>query len=188
MGGPQCMLGWLVGAVLALCDGLVWAELSAAMPGEGGSYLYLREAFRRTRLGTLLPFLFIWQFIFSGPLEIASGYIGFAQYLSYFRTGMGAWETRLAVLIVGLLVIALLFRGIRSVGRLTVVLWVGMLARHSRSLDRCRRLRPLRCPPRLRLSAARLRPYAGLHVRTRRSHARRDVQLSRLLRHLLRGR
>ena len=31
MGGPQCMLGWAVGAVLALCDGLVWAELAAAM-------------------------------------------------------------------------------------------------------------------------------------------------------------
>jgi APA family basic amino acid/polyamine antiporter len=128
MGGPQCMLGWAVGMVLALCDGLVWAELSAAIPGEGGSYQYLREAFRRTRLGTLLPFLFIWQFIFSGPLEIASGYIGFAQYLSYFRTGMGVWETRLAVLVVGALTIALLYRGIRSVGRLTVVLWIGMVA------------------------------------------------------------
>jgi APA family basic amino acid/polyamine antiporter len=128
MGGPQCLLGWAVGTVLALSDGLVWAELAAAMPGEGGSYLYLREAFRRTRLGTLLPFLFIWQFVFSGPLEIASGYIGFAQYLSYFRSGMGAWEMRLAVLVVGVLVIALLYRGIQSVGRLTVVLWIGMLA------------------------------------------------------------
>ena len=108
MGGPQCMLGWAVGAVLALCDGLVWAELAAAMPGEGGSYLYLREAFRRTRLGALLPFLFIWQFIFSGPLEISTGYIGFAQYLGYFRGGIGVWETRLGVLVVGLLVIALL--------------------------------------------------------------------------------
>ncbi|HLY18177.1 MAG TPA: amino acid permease, partial [Bryobacteraceae bacterium] len=128
MGGPQCLLGWGVGTVLALCDGLVWAELAAAMPGEGGSYLYLREAFRRTRLGTLLPFLFIWQFIFSGPLEIASGYIGFAQYLSYFRRGMSVWEMRLAAAVVGALVVVLLYRGIRAVGRLTVVLWVGMLA------------------------------------------------------------
>ena len=128
MGGPQCMLGWAVGAVLALCDGLVWAELAAAMPGEGGSYLYLREAFRRTRLGALLPFLFIWQFIFSGPLEIASGYIGFAQYLSYFRRGMGVWEMRLAAGAVGVLVVVLTYRGIRAVGRLTVVLWIGMLA------------------------------------------------------------
>ncbi len=128
MGGPQCMLGWAVGTVLALCDGLVWAELAAAMPSEGGSYLYLREAFRRTRLGALLPFLFIWQFIFSGPLEIASGYIGFAQYLSYFRRGMGVWEMRLAAAVVGVLVVVLLYRGIRAVGRLTVVLWIGMLA------------------------------------------------------------
>src|SRR5580658_8021544 len=96
-----------------------------ALPGEGGSYLYLREAFRRTRLGTLLPFLFIWQFMFSGPLEIASGYIGFAQYLSYFRRGMGVWEMRLAAAAVGMLVVVLLYRGIRAVGRLTVVLWVG---------------------------------------------------------------
>src|SRR5580704_19312690 len=128
MGGPQCMLGWVLGAILALCDGLVWSELAAAMPGTGGTYLYLRAAFQKTRLGEILPFLFIWQFIFSGPLEIATGYIGFAQYLSYFRKGMGAWEMRLAVLIVGLLVIALLYRGIRSVGRLTVVLWAGMVA------------------------------------------------------------
>src|SRR5580700_6682914 len=128
MGGPQCMLGWAVGTVLALCDGLVWAELAAALPGEGGSYLYLREAFRRTRLGTLLPFLFIWQFMFSGPLEIAPGYIGFAQYLSYFRRGMGVWEMRLVAGAVGVLVVALLYRGIRAVGRLTVVLWIGMLA------------------------------------------------------------
>ncbi len=128
MGGPQCMLGWLLGAVLALCDGLVWSELAAAMPGTGGTYLYLREAFRNTRLGGLLPFLFIWQFIISGPLEIASGYIGFAQYVGYFWRGMGSTGTRLVSLAVGVLVIALLYRGITAVGRLAVVLWIGMLA------------------------------------------------------------
>ena len=58
MGGPQCMLGWLAGAVVALCDGLVWAELAAAMPAAGGTYFYLLEAFRGTRAGVLLPFLF----------------------------------------------------------------------------------------------------------------------------------
>src|SRR6202011_1578792 len=128
MGGPQCMLGWVVGAVLALCDGLVWSELAAAMPGTGGTYLYLREAFRKTRLGSILPFLFIWQFIISGPLEIASGYIGFAQYVGYFWRGMGTTETRLASLAVGILVVVLLYRRITAVGRLTVILWVGMLA------------------------------------------------------------
>src|SRR5438045_2067786 len=127
MGGPQCMLGWLLGAVLALCDGLVWSELAAAMPGSGGSYLYLREAFRTTRVGALLPFLFIWQFIFSAPLEIASGYIGFAQYLSYFWRSMSGLQLKLAAAGVGVLVVVLLYRRISVLSRLTVVLWVGML-------------------------------------------------------------
>jgi APA family basic amino acid/polyamine antiporter len=128
MGGPQCMVGWLMGTVLALCDGLVWAELAAAMPGAGGTYLYFREAFRHSRLGTLLPFLFIWQFIFSGPLEVASGYIGFAQYVGYFWRSMNPWHTKLVAAGVGLLAVALLYRRITAVGRMTVVLWIGMVA------------------------------------------------------------
>ncbi len=127
MGGPQCMLGWVLGAILALCDGLVWSELAAALPGTGGTYLYLRAAFDKTKLGGILPFLFIWQFIFSGPLEIASGYIGFAQYVGYFWHDMGVTGTRLVSLAVGTCVIVLLYRGITAVGKLTVVLWVGML-------------------------------------------------------------
>lgn len=127
MGGPQCMIGWLLGTVLAICDGLVWAELGAAMPGSGGTFVYLREAFRGTVLGRLLPFLFIWQFIFSGPLEIASGFIGFAQYVGYFWRGMGPVETKLVIIGTGLAALALLYRGINGVGRLTVILWAGML-------------------------------------------------------------
>jgi amino acid transporter len=127
MGGPQCMLGWLAGALLALCDGLVWSELAAALPGTGGTYFYLREIFRKTSLGGILPFLFIWQFIFSGPLEIASGYIGFAQYVGYFWRGMSPAATRAVAISVGLLVTALLYRRITAIGKLTVVLWIGML-------------------------------------------------------------
>src|SRR6185437_867794 len=59
MGGPQAMIGWIAGALLAVADGLVWAELGAAMPGSGGTYVYLREAFQY-RTGKLMPFLFIW--------------------------------------------------------------------------------------------------------------------------------
>ncbi|HWD00434.1 MAG TPA: APC family permease [Candidatus Sulfopaludibacter sp.] len=128
MGGPQCMLGWVLGAALALCDGLVWSELAAAMPGTGGTYLYLQEAFRKTGLREILPFLFIWQFIFSGPLEIASGYIGFSQYAGYFWRGMGPWQSRGLSMAVGALVIVLLYRRVTAVGRLAVVLWVGVLA------------------------------------------------------------
>jgi amino acid transporter len=127
MGGPQCMLGWLLGAVLALCDGLVWSELAAALPGTGGTYLYLREAFRHTRLGGILPFLFIWQFIFSGPLEISSGLIGISQYVGYFWREMSPLEAHSVSVAVGGLLILLLYRGITAVGRLTVVLWIGML-------------------------------------------------------------
>src|SRR5438105_14787082 len=83
MGGPQAMLGWIVGALLAICDGLVWAELGAAMPGSGGSYVYLREIYGPQRLGKLVSFLFIWQLSFSAPLSIASGALGFAKYTAY---------------------------------------------------------------------------------------------------------
>src|SRR6202041_474072 len=50
MGGPQAMLGWVLGAFLAICDGLVWAELGAAMPGSGGSYRYLKEIYGPRKL------------------------------------------------------------------------------------------------------------------------------------------
>ena len=73
------MLGWIVALVIVVCDGMVWSELGAAMPGSGGSFHYLREAFGRETFGRLMGFLFVWQFILSGPLEIASGYIGFAR-------------------------------------------------------------------------------------------------------------
>jgi len=127
MGGPQCMLGWVLGTILAICDGLIWSELAAAMPGSGGTFLYLREAFRKTRFGRLLPFLFIWQFIFSGPLEIASGYIGFSQYVTYLWRSMSPLEGKLVSLAAAVLIIALLYRRVTAVAKLTVVLWVGML-------------------------------------------------------------
>ncbi|MGC2324438.1 MAG: amino acid permease, partial [Terriglobales bacterium] len=69
-GGPQAMLGWILGAALALCDGMVWAELGAAMPGSGGSYRYLKEIYGPARLGRLMSFLFVWQLSFSAPLSI----------------------------------------------------------------------------------------------------------------------
>src|SRR5436305_13105145 len=88
MGGPQALLGWILGAVLAICDGLVWAELGAAMPGAGGSYVYLREIYGPKRLGKLVSFLFIWQLSFSAPLSIASGATGFGSYAAYLLPGL----------------------------------------------------------------------------------------------------
>src|SRR5205814_1302126 len=79
---------WIVALVIVICDGMVWSELGAAMPGSGGSFVYLRQAFGRARFGRLMAFLFVWQFVLSGPLEIASGYIGFAEYAKYLWTGL----------------------------------------------------------------------------------------------------
>src|SRR5881409_1121638 len=70
LGGPQAMLGWVVALVIVIGDGMVWSELGAAMPGSGGSFHYLREAFGRARVGRVMAFLFVWQFVLSGPLEI----------------------------------------------------------------------------------------------------------------------
>src|ERR1700761_605944 len=84
MGGPQAMLGWALGAVLSICDGLIWSELGTAYPEAGGSYVYLRKLYGENSVGRALSFLYAWQLLFSAPLSIASGCIGFSQYLSFF--------------------------------------------------------------------------------------------------------
>ena len=86
MGGPQAMLGWVLGALLAACDGLVWAELGAAMPEAGGTYHYLAEMFPGV-WGRWLSFLFVFQLMVSAPLSVASGCIGLAQYAGFLAPG-----------------------------------------------------------------------------------------------------
>jgi len=125
--GPQALLGWLAGALLAICDGMIWCDLGAAFPGAGGSYLYLRETFGPERWGRLFAFLFIWQFILSGPLEIASGSIGFADYSRYFLPHLGAVAHGLLAACVALLALVLCYRRLEAVARITVVLWAGMM-------------------------------------------------------------
>jgi amino acid transporter len=150
MGGPQAMLGWILGAFFAICDGLVWAELGAALPGSGGSYRYLREIYGPNKLGRLISFLFIWQLSFSAPLSIASGAIGLAGYTSYFWPGLehqyvarnwslpvpflgtlqigwlvsGATFVAIAVIV---LATALLYRKITSIGWMSKLLLAGVL-------------------------------------------------------------
>ena len=106
LGGPQAMLGWIAALLIVIPDGMIWSELGAAMPGSGGSYVYLREGFGPRTFGRLMAFLFIWQFILSGPLEIASGYIGFANYLGYLWKGITPLQTNLVITGLGLLAIA----------------------------------------------------------------------------------
>jgi amino acid transporter len=145
MGGPQAMLGWVLGALLAACDGLVWAELGAAMPEAGGTYRYLAEIFPGG-LGRWLSFLFVFQLMVSAPLSVASGCIGLAQYAGFlapgfFRSGgvvhalhvgpysfgvTAGWATALAVATVAVAVV-LLYRRLAAMrglatGMLVVVL------------------------------------------------------------------
>jgi len=141
MGGPQAMLGWLLGAFIAVCDGLVWAELGAMMPQAGGSYAYLREIYGREGAGRLASFLYVWQLGFSAPLSIASGCIGLAQYAAYLWPPLAnrVFEhTRLPLLgslkftsllaaATCLLTVALLYRNVRSIARMAWVLWAGVL-------------------------------------------------------------
>ena len=127
LGGPQAMLGWLVALVITVSDGMVWSELGAALPGSGGTYVYLREAYGRETWGRLMAFLFIWQFILSGPLEIASGYIGFTKYLGYVWQGMGPAQSAAVIIGVGALNVFLLYRRITFIGKLTISLWAGTL-------------------------------------------------------------
>ena len=126
LGGPQALAGWAVALVIVIADGLIWSELGAAMPGSGGTYQYLREGFG-PKYGRLMAFLFIWQFILSGPLEIASGYIGFANYARYVWPGMGHASGVAIAVVIGAVNIALLYRRIDSISRLTVTLWAGSL-------------------------------------------------------------
>ncbi len=125
MNGPQSMLGWILGALLAACDGLVWSELGAALPGSGGSYRFLRETYGPETFGRLMAFLFIWQFVLSGPLEIASGMIGFSDYAGYLWPGMTPLEGKFVAAGVGLLALAFLYRRTTVLSRLTVTLWLG---------------------------------------------------------------
>jgi amino acid transporter len=127
LGGPQAMLGWIVALVIVICDGMVWSELGAAMPGSGGSFHYLREAFGRERFGRLMGFLFVWQFVLSGPLEIASGYIGFAQYAEFIWHGLTRPGVIALITFVGVVNIVLLYRQIHSIAKITISLWIGTL-------------------------------------------------------------
>jgi amino acid transporter len=127
MGGPQAMLGWLVGAAVAFSDGLVWAELGAALPKAGGSYNYLREAYGPAGAGRWLSFLMVWQVMFSAPLSVASGSIGFASYFHYFTPGVPEWGERVMAACFPLLLVALLYRRIGLIGNLSVVLAAGVM-------------------------------------------------------------
>jgi amino acid transporter len=150
MGGPQAMLGWILGAGLALCDGLVWAELGAAMPEAGGSYTFLRQIYSGVdgtrKLGRFLAFLFIFQLTFSAPLSVASGCIGLSQYAAYlwpgltghvsthilhvgpYSAGVTAGPETLVAICAVLVAVFLLYRGLTGLRVVTAAMWCAVMA------------------------------------------------------------
>src|SRR4249919_2222210 len=127
MDGPHLIYAWIAGLVLALADGLVYAQLGAALPGSGGGYLYLREAFQPFGLGRLMAFLFIFQTILVAPLSVAGGAVGFADYLQFVWTTMTPLTHNLVAAVVCVAMTALLWRNIEDIGRLAVVMLVVVL-------------------------------------------------------------
>lgn len=136
-GGHLSLWAWVLGAIVAIADGMVWAELGAAFPHAGGSYAFLRALYGEKKLGNWLGFLYVWQLSFSAPLAIASGCIGLSSFLAWFWPHLEAapipWlpfvhGTNLAAALACLLVTALLYRNLRSVTRLAWILFAGVLA------------------------------------------------------------
>ena len=127
MGGPQCLLAWVAGALLSVLDGFVWSELGAAMPQAGGSYVFLREAYGPGRWGRLMSFLFIWQTMIQAPLVVASGAIGFAQYLTYLMP-LGRYQQKAVSGALVIVLVFLLYRRITTVGKISLFLWAGVIA------------------------------------------------------------
>jgi amino acid transporter len=124
MGGARCMAAWLLAGLLAICDGIVTSELAAEMPRAGGSYVFLRESFGRA--GRLISFLFLFQILISAPLSLASGCIGFAQYLEPILPFAGS-RIPLTATAVCVVIVFLLLRRIDAIGRFSIVLWIGVL-------------------------------------------------------------
>jgi len=128
---------WVLGAAIAVADGLVWAELGAAFPRAGGSYAFLREIYGPDRAGNWLSFLYVWQVSFTAPLSIASGCIGLSSFLAWFWPGLdgapipalpAVHYSSFAAAGTCLLVTALLYRNLSSVTRMAWVLFAGVLA------------------------------------------------------------
>ena len=127
MGGPQALIAWLAGALLATLDGFVWSELGAAMPKAGGTYVFLHEAYGPQRWGRLMSFLFVWQTLIQAPLSVASAAIGFSDYARYLYP-LSRWEAKAISGGLVILLVILLYRRISTIGKISVLLWAGVIA------------------------------------------------------------
>lgn len=122
MGGPQAALGWFLGTLFSVCDGMIYAELGAAMPGAGGAYIYFREAFNPRTWGHLISFLFLWEMILTAPLGISASAVGFAEYTNYFLHGLSHRGVGAIAAGITILVTFLLYRPVKSAGRFSLII------------------------------------------------------------------
>ncbi len=125
MGGPWFLYAWIVGALLSFADATIWSELGATFPKAGGSYNFLKEGYG-PKWGSLMSFLFVWQTMIQAPLVIASAAIGFSQYAGYI-TELSVAEHKMISGAVVILIVFLLYRNIETIGKISVMLWVGVL-------------------------------------------------------------
>ncbi len=69
---------WILGGVISLMAAITYAELGAMLPGAGGGYVYLEEAF-----GPAWSFLFVWtDFLLVRAGAAAAISVGFGAYAS----------------------------------------------------------------------------------------------------------
>src|SRR5829696_5301620 len=90
--GAYALLAWLAAGALIFVDGLIWGELGAALPSAGGSHHFLLESYGRRRWGRLMSFLFVWQILISGPLEVGSGLVAAAQFSTWLSPDFRAFN------------------------------------------------------------------------------------------------
>jgi amino acid transporter len=126
MNGPWFLYAWIAGAFLSFVDAMVWSELGAAFPRAGGSYNFLREAYGKNGAGKMMSFLFVWQTLIQAPLVIASAAIGFAQYFSFLIPLTGLTQKIVSGSVV-VLIVVLLYRKIEAIGKISVLLWSGVI-------------------------------------------------------------
>lgn len=127
MGGPQALLGWIAGALLCLCDGMVWAELGSALPLSGGPYHYLLQGFGPNSWGRMISFLFLWQSLLIGPISIASGAVGFGDYANFVLPRLQHRQVIAIAMALCLVNMGLLYRNIRSISKVSILITIVVL-------------------------------------------------------------
>lgn len=124
LNGGYFLYAWFAGALLSFIDGMVWSQLGATFPLAGGSYNFLKEGFGE-KWGKPISFLFVWQTMIQAPLVIASAAIGFTQYFNYI-VALNEIESKIVSAAVVVLVIFLLYRKIETIGKISIMLWIGV--------------------------------------------------------------